>query len=174
PVNLALADAKKEIFMKRLLRNLLKAWVPGRYRLPLAYWHQRLKGGIESEILLARQWRRGGAIAVDIGANSGLYSYELSRWYERIEAFEPNVEVNQSIRNWGKKNVHLRSIGISSSDKRAILHVPISPTGVEYAGWGTLHGNSIAHLGSLRTRTVELVSLDSLELANVAFIKIDV
>ncbi len=148
--------------------------VPRRFDLPLAYWNQRRLGGIEPEILCARRWVRPGGVAVDIGANSGLYTYELSRWFDRVEALEPNMQVSQRIRDWGKANVNLRSVGASSSALRAVLHVPVSARGVEYAGWGTLYPDSLESPASVRSTSVDLVSLDSLELREVAFVKIDV
>jgi FkbM family methyltransferase len=153
---------------------MLSKAVPRRLDLPLAYWNQRRLGGIEREILYARRWARPGGVAVDIGANSGLYTYELARWFDRVEALEPNVQVSQRIRDWGRTNVNLRSVGASSSAHRAILHVPVSERGVEYAGWGSLYPDSLESPASVRSASIELVSLDSLQLQNVAFIKIDV
>jgi FkbM family methyltransferase len=159
--------------LKRLLRKTATALVPRRYRLPIAYWKHRATGGIEPEILFARRWRNRGPLAVDIGANSGLYTYELSRWFKRVECYEPNPLVSQTIRDWNRPNITLHLCGLSSGTQDATLHVPVSPTGVHYAGWGTLDASALG-AGNRSTYEVKLKTFDSAALTEVAFIKIDV
>lgn len=119
--------------------------------------------------LLVRQGDR----AIDIGANRGIYAYQLWRLGSRLEVFEPNPICFSVLESWaaGRPEVQLHSVALSNHAGTANLHIPIDGSGVEHDA-----SASIEHSGTLlvRNQLVSLQTLDSYSFENVSFIKIDV
>jgi FkbM family methyltransferase len=128
--------------------------------------------GYEGESLSA--WHRivkGGKVALDIGAYTGLYSIIAAKCGAEVMAFEPmpanrwrlgiNCELN-------KCRVTMFSAAVSDHEGVAELHynpkVPLTT--------GASLESGIAH--HLETIRVTVVTVDALALTNVAAIKIDV
>lgn len=112
-------------------------------------------------------------IAVDVGANIGVYSYAMSRRFESVIAYEPNPALEGRLRAGVPKDVRVRAVALGSNNTDATLRVPV------------IEGRPISGLGSLLPADghevvdwpVKVVTLDSelmrSELA-VDLIKIDV
>jgi len=157
-----------------MARSLLERSLPDRWRTPLEFWRAYLKGGIEPELFHLRRWADRMAVAVDIGANSGLYSYQLARWFRQVEAFEPNPRMAACLRRYCCSKIRIHEVALSGCPGVAPLNIPISSRGVEYAGWGTMDRDGLSWADDVRVDTVALATLDSLELEQIAVIKIDV
>lgn len=154
----------------RLARRLALA-LPAQFHLP---WLTRLdqwKGAEPESRWLARIGPCRG-MAIDVGANYGLYSYALSRHYPRVVAFEPNPQASEPLKAWHSQRVQIVTVGLSVQPGSATLHVPCS-RGVEMAGWGSLDPANCPDAEQLTERTVELRTLDSFGFDDVGFIKID-
>lgn len=150
--------------------------VPRHWRLPLRYRMQAMLGGLEPEIaelprLLAL---RPGGLALDIGANVGIYTYALARAGASVHAFEPQLACCEVISAWAEANsrdgrivVHHAGAGASSGEM--VLHVPVSGGRAirTRASFEPLDGEQI----EMRVR---IVQVDALGLDRVGFIKIDV
>ena len=122
-----------------------------------------------------------GMVAVDAGANDGLYTLFLAGRVGktgRVLAFEPsqrefarlrnNVELNRL------ENVQLFDSALSNRDGEAQLRI----AGYEHEGQNTLGGFAYEGIETLRTEQVRTVPLDSAVaeagLARLDFLKIDV
>jgi FkbM family methyltransferase len=156
------------------LRRLAHGCIPSHLRLPLRFWWARCKQALEPELIfLSKQnWRSG--IAVDVGAGHGVYSYALARVFDRVEAFEPNTTNAADLYGMRSDKIMIHSEALSDHEAESTLYSPISSSGVEYSGWGSLNLQMLPPASAVRSRIVRTRSLDSYHLENVAFIKTDV
>lgn len=115
-------------------------------------------------------------VAVDIGAHVGLWSVWLIRLFERVEAFEPvplhaklftmnvpgKVDPDETVGNYW-----LHQVALGDREGTVGINVPSHTTG----------NATVAEGGNERAATVtdvKMITLDSLNLPIVDFIKIDV
>lgn len=159
----------RQLFM-RLARRLALA-LPAQFHLP---WLTRLDQwkGVEPESRWLSRIGPCRGTAIDVGANYGLYSYALSRHYERVIAFEPNPQAAEPLKDWNSPKVQLIPVGLSASAGSATLFVPTT-RGLELSGWGSLHPDNCPDAEQLTERIIELRTLDSFGFDDVGFIKID-
>lgn len=111
------------------------------------------------------------SVTVDVGANRGLYTRELSRCSKQVHAFEPAKQMADLLRRTVASNVEVHEIAVSDRDGVATLSVP-------------LNGDEAVHsLASIEqrhdekacaTELVRTARLDSLIKSDVAFVKVDV
>jgi FkbM family methyltransferase len=147
-------------------RRLLNAISPAE----LLYWKTRLNGRIEPELAVFSDFVRRGDVAIDVGANVGLYSLAFLRRGANVVAIEPlarNVlDLNRLSARFGRLTVC--QAAASDTAGRAELRVPVGDTDLD--GYATLRALSTTH----NVESVRTIRLDDLELDNVAAIKIDV
>lgn len=108
---------------------------------------------------------------LDIGAHSGTYALNLADYSKSVYAFEPQRSTYYSLCGGvclsGKQNIICVQTALGSSEQCGMKELSIvSPDG----GGSTLHPTS--HV--LRTESIEIRTLDSFELDNIGFIKMDV
>jgi FkbM family methyltransferase len=154
-------------------RRLLGPFVPARKKLPFTLWLTRLSRTSEPELLYLDEFVASTRTAVDIGANIGLYTYELSRRFQRVVAFEINEELTKLIRNYNPGNIELVHCGLSSSAGWARFYIPVAG-GQPQEGWGSLNRDNLPGAERLVEKDVKLATLDEFAFADVDFIKIDV
>lgn len=110
-----------------------------------------------------------GCVAVDAGANAGLYSYWIAQAASQVHAFEPQPKVFERLRDSVPSNVAVHHVALSDTDGTAVLHIPATS-----GGEATLHGDlAAAHRDITETRVVTR-TLDSFRFQGVGFLKIDV
>lgn len=107
-----------------------------------------------------------GKVAVDAGANVGVYSYWISRSASQVIAFEPQPVLAKRLAASGIRNLTVHNVALSNTEGVAELHVP------------RLSYHGIASLKTLDVPAdrvqVQLTTLDSFGLCDVGFFKIDV
>lgn len=109
--------------------------------------------------------------SVDVGANLGLYAYFIAKVSQDVLMVEPNKVLSRRLaRVFGEKKV--KRLAVSDTDGTAELRIPIR---------SSFDGRGIASLAdhlstdsAVRIERVVTARLDSLGLANIGFIKIDV
>ena len=116
-----------------------------------------------------RDWLSQGDLALDVGANLGSYTFELSRITRNVIAFEPNVMMAKAIKSLRLHGVSVRNEAASDTCGTATLYLPV----------GQKHVLASIEQSVVRDETctevkVATVTLDSLGLHNIRFIKIDV
>jgi len=127
------------------------------------------KGEPELRLLPELVSRQG--IAVDVGANKGVYTALLSKLVRRVVAFEPNPKIYRILKRALPNNAEAHNIALSDINGRAQLLVPKKKGGYSNQ-WATLNSRAVADdhgIVQVATRT-----LDSFCLKDVGFIKIDV
>ena len=149
----------------------LKNFIPPRIRQSLAA-HRVLWTG-EPEYGILRYICRPTTVALDIGANAGLYTYWCLKYSASVLAFEPSASWCARLRRAFPQRVQVRQCVVSNSNGKAMLRVPLV-NGAKEFGLATLEATNL--LGGLPFEEVgvDKVFLDDLKLENVGFIKIDV
>ncbi len=125
----------------------------------------------EAELRVLADIVPAGRIAVDVGANKGVYARVLSGLASHVHAFEPNPRSFLWLRRALPGNVTPHPIALSDRDGEADLYLP--QRGRRFSGsGGSLNPNKArTPHGTVRVTTR---TLDSCALGDVGFIKIDV
>jgi FkbM family methyltransferase len=147
--------------------------LPGPWQLP--YLCALMKGFThhEREAFNLAKIGPSKGVAIDIGANFGLYSWHLAKLYSKVIAFEPNPAVARTLIAAKLQNVHLIHEGVSSGSGEAKLCIPYSK-GLMMAGWASLNPQNLPGADRIVELPIHLNSLDSHQFKDVKFIKIDV
>lgn len=111
---------------------------------------------------------------LDIGAHSGTYSISLANYCKYVYAFEPQkmtfYALCGSIALSDIKNVSCLNYGLGSKEQVGIQKLNIISTD---GGGSTLHTNNLNHK-IIKQEDIEIRTLDSFEICDIGFIKIDV
>lgn len=150
-------------------KNRLIRIVPKSILLPTLYYYKKITGQLEDELLMLEEIAGHCKCAVDIGANVGLYSYVLSKFCDRVEAFEPNPDCVESILAYNASNIKVHNVGLSSHAGNLILHIPIV-NGIPVTGFASFEAVN----GDQQGISVPVRQLDDYNIKGVSFIKIDV
>lgn len=156
--------------------NLIKGWllsrVPAESAVGFHYWARVLTGRLEPEVHLVAGLVTPELIAVDVGANYGVYTAAMLRAGAIVVAFEPLSECADALRHYASRyqdRLTVHETALSDRAAQATLHLPRDPSRA-LTGLATLRPLARPH----EDRKVELRTLDSYELTNVRLIKIDV
>jgi FkbM family methyltransferase len=133
------------------------------------YYRQLLTAEGEWELRILRRWVDRARVAVDVGANNGVYAFHLSRFARAVVAFEPNPRFHPKLMGLPRK-VRLETVALSATGGSAELSIPRQGE-TEAAGWATLEA-SVHEVA--RTLPVQTRRLDDYGLTDVGFIKVDV
>lgn len=158
-------------------RRALKELALGSF--PRLYWryYEWKRGLAEPEIALVPMLCRKDAIAVDVGGNLGLYTGQLLRHAAACVVFEPIPRMAALLRSgYRDEGTRLRVEEVALSDHagKTRLRVPRAAPGyATLEPQNQLEGKVDLDEG-VDEFDVELRTLDSYELRNVGFVKIDV
>jgi FkbM family methyltransferase len=121
-------------------------------------------------------------LAIDIGANIGLWSKDLSNFFDKLICFEPNPYCVKYL----KKNINLKNseinccaLGSVNENKNLFIH-PTNSGASSFINNTKIGYNNIsgAIYGEFPSETekvnVEIKNLDSFNIKNINFIKVDV
>ena len=137
-----------------------------RFYLPALSYLHRLNG-LFAPMSAAVKIAEPTGIALDVGANLGMFSYELRRSFPKVVAFEPNGELSACLRALKDEQITLNNFSLSSKTGTTTLHVPVVGS-TAYNGWATLDADSpsLAEFkdtgAELKPLTVEMFRLDDL------------
>ncbi|MEO6967162.1 MAG: FkbM family methyltransferase [Rhodanobacteraceae bacterium] len=143
--------------------------VPPRWRLPVRYHGQRLVGGLEPEMALLADLVKRSDVALDVGANRGVYAYALANIATSVHCFEPLIECCRYIQAYKSDKIIVHSFALSDTSGLLRIYIPI------------IHGHAVLTRASLDrpsgesvSRDIKVRTLDSFAFPRVDFIKIDV
>jgi len=160
-------------FVSRALGKTVQPFLPARSRLGFRYWLASVDGLLEPELRMLPRLVFKKDVALDIGANVGFYAFRMSKIFSKVYAFEINHELTGDLQSYNPGNITIMPVGLSSEAGEATLHIPVL-NGLPLTGWASLTpGNYPEATGEL-TKVVKIATLDSFQLENVSFIKIDV
>lgn len=112
-------------------------------------------------------------VALDIGANAGFYALRMSKIFSKVYAFEINDDLTGDLRKYNPGNITIMPVGLSSKAGEATLYIPVL-NNLPLTGWASLAPGNCPEATSEFTKPVKIATLDSFQLQNVSFIKIDV
>jgi len=143
---------------------------------PVAWTHYNRafrKHHFEPEYWLIPLFCRREKIAIDVGANMGIYAFAMAKCARQVIAFEPNIDLWPFLRRFLDDSVRLEDAALSSAPGQAEFRIAADNTGV-----ATIEARNpllmIDRPETIATRSVATRTLDSFALSDVSFIKIDV
>lgn len=150
--------------------KLKRALVPARLELARVVARELRKG--EPELKLAPLIADRSRLALDIGANRGIWTHVLAKAGFETHAFEPNPKLYAVLAAAAPKAATAHQIALSDRDGDAVLKVPRGER-----GYSNQHASleeariGDSPFGEVRVRAAKL---DGLGLGPVGFMKIDV
>jgi len=100
--------------------------------------------------------------ALDIGANVGLWSRDLVKHFEQVIAFEPVAMFRECLeRNVTAPNIVIESVALGDTEGQVNMIITEGNTGHTHVDPNSVNGDT------------KIIRLDSLNLQNVDYIKID-
>jgi FkbM family methyltransferase len=129
----------------------------------------------EPEFARLREWIAPGDLVLDIGANLGIYTAEMSRIVGpqgRVFAFEPVPETFRFLvhnsRHFPHNNITFLNVAVSSKSCAMTVNVPTTSTGIPASARASVQANGTGP-------TVTCLPLDQIQFwKRVSFVKIDV
>jgi FkbM family methyltransferase len=114
-------------------------------------------------------------VAVDVGANVGIFTRRFAFRFKKVLAFEPVPENLECLRENTKmlKNVGVYPFALGATNRVAQIRMLADNSGASYVCDDPKLADYGAG-GSVRVVEVEMITLDSLELPTLDLIKIDV
>lgn len=141
-----------------------------------AFYARRLReeiDGGEPELAMLGSLVGKGGIAVDIGANEGVYAYALSELGAVVHAFEANPTFADRAQQMLGPRAHVHRLALSNETGSASFFIPLADDSSELHLAGNLK-NSHSQFERQSVIKVEVRTLDSFALQGVQFIKVDV
>jgi FkbM family methyltransferase len=159
--------------VSRASRRLVYPLVPDHRKLPFLFHLAQFKA--DGETVLDHLEEIAGTYnnAIDVGSNIGIYTYAMSRFFNNVYSFEINPNLSHLLKKSQIENVCVYEYGLSSEPGVAQFHIP-KVDGQKLVGWGSLDKTNCPDAEELIEIEVQLATLDSFELQNISFIKIDV
>jgi FkbM family methyltransferase len=159
--------------LRKNAKAALIARQPGVY-----WWYRKLRRGwAEQEMSLLPAFCLPGSVAIDVGANHGLFTHYLADLCAHVHAFEASPRMAALLRQGylRRGNVTVHEVALSNADGKATLQVP---SFVGLSGYATLERSDLKHKLEVDCplEQLEVVTrrLDALALRNVSFLKVDV
>ncbi len=158
----------------KIIKKFIIPSTPRRWRLPLLHFAHSRWSRIEPEAARLTRFVPVGGVAIDAGANAGLYSYGLSRFCQKVHSFEINPAHCRMLRDYAAPNVEIHGIGLSNASGEKTLYTPVHPSGMVLESWASLEpGNCPGAREYLETR-VRVSPLDEFNFNECVFLKVDV
>ncbi len=127
----------------------------------------------EPEVHLVGVLCRSDGVAVDVGANRGVYSYCMRPHVRHVYALEANPSLVNFIQRWADAKVTVQHLAASNHIGTANLLIP-SLGGNDLDGLSTLSPTQQHYVATSRRIEVPCSTIDALKLHDVGMIKIDV
>lgn len=143
---------------------------------PARYYRARIAAETaagEPELALVSEFVRPGSLALDVGANEGIYAFALSEAKATVHAFEPSPDFAAFAARMLGERAQVHELALSDAPGRATFYVPLADDGSELHLAGNLK-NSHAQFENQKRIDVAVATLDSFAFRDVSFIKIDV
>ncbi|MBI3380419.1 MAG: FkbM family methyltransferase [Aquabacterium sp.] len=154
--------------VKNAIEHLAPGWMAQRYL-------RRIEAAslAEKEIALLPLLCQADGIAIDVGANQGLYVHHLLPLVSQVIAFEPLPAMQAQLRRFYADKIRLEPVALSRAPGRAQLRMPAGNP-----SWATMAQTNKLEMAqpdkAIETVDAEVRTLDSYDYRHVSLIKIDV
>ena len=108
------------------LRERLKDTLPPRLVHAYRLVRHTMWWPTELEMVTARQFLAKDKVAVDVGANVGLFTSVLARYSKRVIAFEPNPALARHLAKVAPRNCEVMAKAVSDREGTTTLRVPLA------------------------------------------------
>lgn len=156
----------RRLHIKNLLSNAL-SFQPQLWLFLKELW--RMRRSREAEEVLVPFLVRPNAVAIDVGANRGIYTKLLLARTPNVICIEPNPENSRLLERLYGKQIRVISGAASNRNTDVSLRIPDVD-----AGYATIEESNSSFSDACKTILVKAYRIDDLKLENVSFIKIDV
>ena len=127
----------------------------------------------ETELALVAALVQPGTDAADVGANTGLFAWQIARFARQCYCFEPHPHLASYLKRALPANCRVIGAGVSDAPGTAELQVPW--VGGRYnESLASLDRNNTAQFTRVDRRQVDLVTLDDTITTSISFLNIDV
>lgn len=123
----------------------------------------------EAEEALVPLLVRPNAVAIDVGANRGIYTKIMLTRTRNVICIEPNPENSRVLERVFGKDVRVVTGAASNRNMDVVLRIPDVSS-----GYATIEEGNLSFSDAFKTIRVKAFRIDDLKLENVSFIKIDV
>jgi FkbM family methyltransferase len=127
----------------------------------------------EPELWIAPSLLRRRGVAIDVGANQGIWTLQLARFAKHVHAFEPNPACFRALEPILPRRASLYPVALSGQRGKAELRFDPGNTGI-----GTIEPRNTlalnAGIKTVETVEVETACLDDFDFRNIDLVKIDV
>jgi FkbM family methyltransferase len=156
----------------KMLRPRLKRVAESLFPRTMYARHFRLWAVGEPELRLLPALCRKDGVALDIGANEGFFACHLLPLAARVVAFEPLPQMLTRLRRNYANKMEIQGVIISDREGQGELRFPAGG----YMSATIAESNSVAVESGrvIETAVAPMRTLDSFNLTNVGFVKIDV
>lgn len=134
--------------------------------------YRRADKSQEPELRLLQQIVNKNMTAVDIGANTGLYTYYLSIYAKTVIAFEPHTLFANFLTKAVADNVVVINKGLSNNNIHLPFYIPLK-SGHKQMNIASFNKSTVQDTSYVK-QMIEVVTLDSMKFTDVGYIKIDV
>ena len=144
-------------------------------RLGIAWRAERLKCRTDIELFLLPSLVEPHSLAIDIGANKGVYSYHLQK-LARVAAFEPIPMLAEQIADAGFNRIEVHNCGLGREPGYFELRIPFSEKDKKELNTPSATFRTLAAIPGQKQLCfhVEVKRLDDFRFDNVSFMKVDV
>ena len=125
----------------------------------------------EIELHLIRFLCRHDSVSIDVGANKGIYSLEMSKYSSKVFCLEPNEGFNKYLSKM-PKNCEVVNAAVTSSEDAKFLHAPLIDGNAKH-NMAFISSNKNVE-NTKRLSQVKTIKLDDYSEKNVGMVKIDV
>ena len=181
-------SARKVDSVYSFLKNRAVAYLPEPVLRPLRAWHygrvlRSFSDAEEPDLVVVRKLVQPGSVAVDLGANIGVYTKALSELVGpsgTVISVEPIPQtfalLSRNVRSFGLANVTCVNVAVSDANGEAVMELPDNATGgtnfyqarvIDRPDKGSAAGKRRAHVSTAtldtlaqRVRTVGFVKCD--------------
>ncbi|RAN39216.1 FkbM family methyltransferase [Hyphomonas sp. GM-8P] len=156
-----------------MMTNMLASFaekLPDRYYLPVRSAYHVMTNSFDKEIVRAGALLKRHRRFLDVGANTGIYSYYFMRRMQYVEAFEPLAEVTKKLAALSSSSVNIHNLALSDINSILEFHIPVDAGGALRTTRASIEPRD----GPSVVRKVEVKQLDEFGFEDVDMIKIDV
>jgi FkbM family methyltransferase len=141
----------------------------------LFWWYVRARHGfLEPEMALLPRLCLPDRVSVDIGANFGVYSYQMLRYSKECIAFEPYPRLASLLSRGLGERLTVHQVALSDRSGTATMQASFAQTGHNTIEPSNRLESKVLDPTGLETLEVQTRRLDDYHLGPVGFIKIDV
>jgi FkbM family methyltransferase len=156
--------------LKKQVKAILAGVLPPSWNFKLFFFYHRIRGGLDKEMLMIGPLLKSKRRFLDIGANSGYYSYYFQNVFNKIDAFEPLLEITKELESVAKDSITFHHVALSDRGGEQIFFLPLDEDGEVITGLASLERRE----GVCHERVVPIRCLDDYGFTDVDLIKVDV